>query len=103
MVAIRIDRPLGSKHPTCGFSYPVNYGFVPGVIASDGEELDAYVLGVCEPLGEFSGRCIAIVHRLDDDDDKLVLVPDGTVFTKEEIHSRVAFQERFFRIQVICA
>ena len=34
---------MGSKHPKHGFIYPVNYGFVPGVIGGDGEELDAYL------------------------------------------------------------
>ena len=62
-VSVQIDRPLESRHPTRGFRYAVNYGFVPGTIASDGEELDAYVLGVREPLPAFTGRCIAVVHR----------------------------------------
>ena len=100
-VSVQIDRPLGSVHPTHGFRYAVNYGFVPGTIASDGEELDAYVLGVREPLPAFTGRCIAVVHRLDDDDDKLVVVPDGVTLTDDEIRSQVAFQEQFFRTQII--
>jgi inorganic pyrophosphatase len=45
-VSIIIDRPLGSKHPKHGFLYEVNYGYVPGTRSADGEELDAYYLGV---------------------------------------------------------
>ena len=56
-----MDRPLGSAHPKHGFLYPVNYGFVPGTISGDGEELDAYVLGEHNPLDEFTGRVIAII------------------------------------------
>ena len=100
-VSVWIDRPLGSTHPTHGFRYAVNYGFVPGTIAVDGEGLDAYVLGVHEPLSAFAGRCIAVVHRLDDDDDKLVVVPDGVTLTDEEIRAQVAFQEQFFQIQIV--
>ena len=96
MVTVEVDRPLGSSHPTYGFVYPVNYGYVPGVLAPDGETLDAYVLGIAEPLASFSGRCIAIAHRLDDDDDKLVLVPDGLDLSDAEVLSRIHFQEQFF-------
>jgi inorganic pyrophosphatase len=42
-VTVRIDRPMGSRHPRHGFLYQVSYGYVPGVIAPDGEELDAYL------------------------------------------------------------
>ena len=80
-VTIKIDRPVGSKHPKWNFIYPVNYGFVPGTKSGDGEEIDAYVLGVHEPLKEFTGICIAVIHRLDDNDDKLVLTPDGWELT----------------------
>ena len=95
-VAAKIDRPLGSRHPTHSFIYPVNYGYVPGTVVADGEPLDAYVLGVFEPIEEFTGRCIAIVHRLDDDDDKLIVVPEDRQFSDEQIQALVEFQERFF-------
>jgi inorganic pyrophosphatase len=100
-VSVRMDRPLGSHHPQYGFLYLVNYGYVPGVIAPDGDDLDAYVLGVDEPLTSFTGRCIAIVHRLDDDDDKLVVVPDGIEFSDDEILAQTHFQEQFFSSQVV--
>ena len=96
VVTVEIDRPLGSRHPQWDFIYPVNYGYVPGVIAADGEELDAYVLGVPEPLDRFEGRCIAVVHRTNDDDDKLVVVPEGTQYSDEQIRALTRFQERFF-------
>ncbi len=100
-VKVKIDRPLGSCHPRHGFMYPLNYGFVPGVPAPDGEELDAYVLGVFEAVEEFEGRCIAVIHRLDDDDDKLVLAPEGRQFSDEQILALTEFQERFFKPVVI--
>ena len=101
LVEVQVDRPLGSTHPEFGFVYPVNYGFVPGVAAPDGDELDAYVLGVPEPLQRFVGRCIAVVHRLDDDDDKLVVVPDGTQLSDAEIGQLTQFQERYFTSTII--
>jgi inorganic pyrophosphatase len=101
IVSIQIDRPLGSRHPQHGFLYMINYGCVPGTTAADGEEQDAYVLGVFEPLEQFEGRCIAVVHRLDDDDDKLVLVPDGVQYSDEQILALTEFQERFFKAVVI--
>ena len=96
-VGIKIDRPFGSKHPKHGFIYPVNYGYVPGTVSGDGEELDCYLLGVFEPVEEYEGECIAIVHRTDDDDDKLVVVPEGKNYTDEQIDALVEFQEQYFK------
>lgn len=95
-ITVEIDRPLGSKHPKCDIVYKVNYGFIPGVISGDGEELDAYVLGVDTPLKTFHGICIAIIQRLSEDDDKLIVVPIGKTFSDEEILEKTAFQEQFF-------
>ena len=92
----RIDRPLGSHHPQHGFLYPLNYGFIPGQPAPDGEELDCYILGVFEPITDFTGVCIAVLHRRDDEDDKLVLAPPGRAFTDEQILALTEFQERWF-------
>ena len=101
ILTIRIDRPFGSPHPDHGFIYPVNYGYLPGAIGGDGEELDAYLLGVFEPIEEFTGVCIAIIHRLDDDDDKLVIAPEGKTFTPDQILALTEFQERFFKSQLL--
>lgn len=96
VLEIKIDRPLGSKHPKHEFIYPVNYGYVPNTISGDGEELDTYVLGIYEPLENFIGKCIAIIHRTNDNDDKLVIVPEGKCFTDEEIKVLTDFQEQYF-------
>ena len=99
-VDVTIDRPLGSKHPEAGFIYPVNYGFLPNVSAPDGEDMDAYILGVFKPLETFTGRCIAVIQRSDDDDDKLVVAPDGKDYSDEQIFALTEFQERFFESSV---
>ncbi len=99
-VTVTFDRPLGSIHPTHGHTYPVNYGHLEGVLVPDGEELDAYVLGVETPLPTFTGTCIAFIHRADDVEEKLVVVPEGTALTDEEILAAVHFQERWFRSSV---
>jgi len=99
IVQVKMDRPLGSKHPEQGFIYPVNYGFVPGVAAPDGGELDAYVLGVFEPIEEFTRRCIAIIHRTDDDDQRIV-VPEGRKFTDSQIRVLTEFQEEWFELVI---
>lgn len=97
-VTVTIDRPLQSNHPKYGWPYPLNYGFVPGTVSPDGEELDAYVIGPNEPLKEFSGTCIAVIHRTNDDDDKLVVVSDEkTGMTDDDIRQATGFQEQFFQ------
>mgnify|MGYP001654325051 CR=1 FL=1 len=97
LLDIEVDREFGSKHPKYGFIYPVNYGYVPNTISDDGEELDAYLLGVFDPVKEYHGSVIAIIHRTNDNDDKLVVVPDGVNYTDDQIMALTEFQERFFK------
>ena len=101
-VKVIIDRPLGTYHPKHkDIFYTVNYGYVEGVIAPDGEEQDAYVLGVDKPLKEFEGVILAIIHRINDIEDKWIVVPEGIVFTQEEIIKQVEFQEKFFNYEIV--
>lgn len=95
-VSVDIDRPMGSKHPEHGHVYPVNYGYIPDTVAEDGEEQDAYILGVFEPVERFEGVCIAVIHRADDVEDKLVVAPEGRQFTDDQIAALTEFQERHF-------
>jgi len=100
-VSVIIDRPMGSKHPKWNFIYPVNYGYVPNTKAPDGEEIDAYVLGIFKPEKKFRGKCIAIIHRLDDDDDKLIIVPSDRNYSDEQIKALTEFQELFFKSEIV--
>ena len=100
-VKVVMDRPMGSKHPKWNFIYPINYGYVPNTISGDGEELDAYIVGIFEPVEEYEGNCIAAIHRLDNDDDKLVIAPEEKIYTKQQIEALVEFQERFFEHEII--
>lgn len=101
IVNVKVDRPLWSQHPKREFNYDLNYGFIPDTIAPDGEELDAYVLWVLEPLQEFTWDCIAIIHRTNDEDDKLIVVPKWVNFSDEQIKALTYFQERFFESEII--
>ena len=96
LLEVKIDREFGSKHPNHGFIYPLNYGYVPDTVSGDGEELDCYVLGVFEPIKEFKGKCIAVIHRTNDDDDKLIVVPKDINYSNDAIEALIEFQERFF-------
>lgn len=101
-VQVIMDRPLGSNHPKHGFRYEVNYGFILDTKAPDGEEIDAYVLGVDTPLEKFSGKCIAVIHRLNDNDDKLVVVTKSSEgMTDDEIRKFTLFQEKYFTSIII--
>ena len=102
IVTIGIDRPVGHVHRKKRYSltYPINYGYIPGVLGGDGEELDVYLLGVDEPVQEYTARIIGIVHRRDDVEDKLVAAPDGMTFTEHEIASAVRFQEKYYHTTI---
>ena len=101
IVTVTVDRPLGSYHPEHkDMYYPINYGYIEGVIAPDGEEQDAYILGVNEPVKEFTGKIIAIIHRFDDVEEKWVVAPENAIFTKDEITQQVQFQEKYFKSEI---
>ncbi|MBI3671804.1 inorganic diphosphatase [Candidatus Azambacteria bacterium] len=102
IVDVKIDRPLNSKHPKHGFLYKLNYGFIPNTNAPDGEGIDAYIIGINEPVSQYTGKCIAVIHRTNDDDDKLVVVPeDGVDISDEDIKNATKFQEQFFESEII--
>ena len=93
-VHIVVDRPVGYRHGD--ILYPINYGYLPDVIAGDGEEQDVYILGVSEPLTEFDGRVIGAIRRKNDTEDKLVAAPEGMEFHQAQIAEAVHFQEQYF-------
>ena len=100
-VSIKIDRPLGSRHPKHGFMYMLNYGFIPNTLSGDGEELDAYLLGELEPVEESKGKVIAIIQRTNDDDDKLIVSKNGKEYSDDAIRAMTEFQEQFFESIII--
>ncbi len=100
-VTVIVDRPLGSVHPQYPeLYYLVNYGYVEGFFAADGEEQDAYILGVDTPVERFSGTVIAVIERENDVENKWVVAPDGVSFTVEEIQEKVHFQEQYFNTNI---
>lgn len=102
IVTVTVDRPLGSYHPEYkDMYYPINYGYIEGIIAPDGEEQDAYILGVNKAVEKFTGKIIAIIHRLDDVEEKWVVCPENISFGKEEIMEQVKFQEQYFQSEII--
>ena len=97
IVTVTVDRPLGSFHPKHpDIYYPINYGYIEGIMAPDGEAQDAYILGVDAPVEAFTGTVIAVIHRHDDVEEKWVVAPEGMTVSKEEIVSATHFQEQYF-------
>lgn len=99
-VEVTIDRKLGSKHPKHGYIYMLNYGYIPNTISGDGEELDAYVLGEFNPVKNTKGKVIAIIHRTNDNDDKLIVSANGKNYTDEQIRALTEFQEQYFESRI---
>ena len=101
-VQIEIDRPVGYVHEKENYSltYPLNYGYIPKVYGGDGEELDVYLLGVKEPVKEYSARIIGAAYRKNDVEDKLIAAPYGMSFTAEEAYREIEFQEKWYDTEV---
>lgn len=98
-VHVKVDRPIGYLHGD--IRYPINYGYIPGIMAADGEEQDAYILGIEEPIAAFNGRVVGAVCRRNDVEDKLVVAPEGMVFHQGQLTEAVHFQEQYFDSYVI--
>ncbi len=101
-VTIMIDRPIGYVHQksTYSLTYPINYGYIPGVLGGDGEELDVYLLGVEQPVEAYTAKIIGIVYRENDVEDKLIAAPEGMRFSADEIAKQIHFQEQYYQTHV---
>lgn len=98
-VTVQVDRPIGYLHGD--IEYPINYGYIPGIIAGDGEEQDVYILGIDKPVCTFTGQIVGAVRRKNDSEDKLVAAPDGMVFHQGQIAEAVHFQEQYFDSHIV--
>lgn len=97
-----VDRPIGCHHPKhTDMVYPINYGYIDGIFAEDGEEQDAYIFGSDKPLERFEGVVIAIYHRFNDKEDKWIVSLDGRNYTDAEILRTIRFQEQYFQGELI--
>lgn len=101
-VKIKIDRPVGHIHKKEKYTivYPVNYGYIPGVYGGDGEEFDVYLLGIGEPVTEYTCKIIGAVFRKNDVEDKLIAAPEGMKFTADEAYKIIKFQEQWYDTEI---
>lgn len=101
-VIVYIDRPIGSQHPKHeNLIYKQNYGYIKELKALDGEYQDAYVIGIDEQITEFYGKVIAIINRINDIEDKLIVCDINKNYSDEEIKEFVHFQEQYFDYKII--
>ena len=101
-VDVVMDRPIGAVHPKHeDIVYPINYGYIEGLIGGDGEEQDVYVLDCDIPLDRCKAKVIAVVHRFDDDECKWVATFNNSNHTIDEIEQAIHFQEQFHDSKII--
>ena len=101
-VRVTVDRPIGTRHPERRDTvYRLNYGYVADVLAADNEWQDAYIWGVKEPLPVFEGEVVAVIHRLNDVEDKWVVAAPGTRLTAEDVRAATAFTEQYYQSVVL--
>lgn len=94
-VHVTIDRPIGYQD-AFGNIYPINYGYISGVIGGDEEEQDAYILNEPDKADSFIGIVSAIIHRRDDNETKWIVIPEGTSISEDEIIKQTYFIEQHF-------
>ncbi|MGM0217424.1 inorganic diphosphatase [Enterococcus sp. AZ126] len=95
-VKVTVDRPLGYQD-SFGNIYPVNYGYIAGVIGGDEEEQDAYILAVPSvKISTFIGIVVAVIHRKDDNETKWIVIPEKSSISENEISHQTQFIEQYF-------
>ena len=100
-IDVIIDRPIGTTHPKYkDMIYLVNYGYIDSFYGGDNEYQDVYILGEDKPLNNYRGKVIAIVRRLNDNEDKLVVYNYGYL-SSNEIEEVINFQEKYFKHEII--
>ena len=52
--------------------------------------------GAAEPIRTFTGTVIAVLHRLNDCEDKWIVSTDGSRPDRDEILRAIAFQEQYY-------
>lgn len=94
---VTIDRPIGYTD-SFGNTYPLNYGFIEGIIGGDSEKQDAYIVSKTsiEPMQEFTGVLVAIIHRKNDNEEKWVVTAENEVVSKNDIAISVNYLEKYF-------
>lgn len=104
-IFMTVDRPIGTVHPKYkDVIYEVNYGFYDEYISSDEEELDCYLIGESLPINmndKYECKVVAIIHRLNDNEDKLVCAPLNREVSDDEIISKTEFIEQYFVSEII--
>ncbi len=102
-VTVTVDRKLGTQHPEHkDITYTLNYGYVQDVLADDNEWQDAYIYGETLPLEVYEGQVVAVIHRLDDVEDKWVVADPGVRLTREQVWEATRFVEKYFTSEIIC-
>ena len=97
---VLVTNPIGSQLDTNNnIVFKVNYGIVDGVLDANGEPQYAYILGEEKPLDVFEGHLVAIVHRLNDFENKWII--SNYHLSKEEIYNQISFIEGFFNVEII--
>jgi hypothetical protein len=97
-ISVLVDRPIGSKDFGCVF--PVNCGFIPINFYGKYVEMTTYILGVETPLHIYKGVAKAVIHRLDEDKDFLVVMPKEVEMTDQQIRQKVSFQEQNHKFEI---
>lgn len=102
-ITIEIDRPIGTLHPKReNVYYPINYGFVPGLMGGDDEEQDVYVIDSNVVKTSSEVKIIGIVIRLNDVESKWIGVEDEKLsYTINEIESIINFQEQYYEVIIL--
>lgn len=98
---VTIDRPKGFQNEF-GTVYPLNYGYIEGIVGGDGEKQDAYCIedGDIQPRKFFEGYLIGIVIRKNDSEEKWLVAKKDKTYTQKQLTEKIKFLEKYFNSSI---
>lgn len=102
VVHVIIDKPKGTSDLDFkSITYPVDCGYVDNYYRQkDGTPLRCYILHNNNEENEIYGRIVAHVKRLNDIEDRYVVVPYNIKIRKKDIIEKIRFIEDYYEFKV---
>ncbi len=98
----RLNEYLG-KNIKVTINKNLNSGYFTDLKTPNNKYQNVYVIGVKKPIKEFEGKVIAIINRIDEIENILVVSYNNKKYTKEEILKLINYEDKKYKSKITLA